>query len=64
MTKITLNADKRKMIADIFQNHFEQQPSKAKIDFQAEELKARLEELKIKREKINADKFIAVVNPG
>jgi len=38
--------------------------SKAKIDFQAEELKARLEELKIRREKINADKFIAVVNPG
>jgi hypothetical protein len=34
MTKITLNADKRKMIADIFQNHFEQQPSKAKIDFE------------------------------
>jgi hypothetical protein len=35
MTKITLNADKRKMIADIFQNHFEQQPSKAKIDFES-----------------------------
>jgi hypothetical protein len=39
MTKITLNADKRKMIADIFQNHFEQQPSKAKIDFESAKTK-------------------------
>jgi hypothetical protein len=35
MSKLKLNAEKRKVIADIFQSHFEKQPSKERLAFES-----------------------------